>query len=97
MATLTIQNDDTTAVDCNTYDASASTSYDNNFLKLGHNTGKFSGAYRTLIEFDVSSLPADAFITDATFTLTVNSGQTRMVLVHQSRRTRMRTGPFRSP
>ena len=73
MATLTIQESETTAVDAYTISTQATTAYNDSFLKLGSHTGKWSGAYRTLLAFDVTSLPASSFVTDATLTITTQS------------------------
>jgi len=72
MATLTVQPDETASKDIYVYSEAPTTSGAGQ-LKLGYVTGKVSQTARALIEFDISTLPSDAYVTDVTITLHINS------------------------
>lgn len=72
MAVLTIQPDETASVDCYARDSNSSTAYNDNFLKLGAGSGKASGVYRSMLEFDASALPTDAYVTGVEFSIKVS-------------------------
>ena len=73
MATLTIQPDEAASNDTYIDEDDPTAAGSAAQLYIGKVTGKGSMMTRSLIEFDISSLPAGSYISDATITFTVNS------------------------
>ena len=69
MATLTIQPDETTGEDCFLYSVAATTNYATGDLLIGESNADAAVA-RSLLQFDLSSIPTGVLITSATLTLT---------------------------
>lgn len=70
MTTYTSQPDDTTGSDCYIQKEAATTNYNNAYLLIGESNAAVA-TYRSLIKFDLSSIPSGAQVSAATLSIWV--------------------------